>query len=74
MLNAGVCVALGTDSLASNPNLSLLDEMKFVHQTYPDIPLETIIRMGTLNGALALGIAGRFGSLEPGKTAKFGFW
>jgi predicted amidohydrolase YtcJ len=54
--------------------LSLLDEMKFVHQTYPDIPLETVIRMGTQSGALALGVADRFGTLEPGKIAKFGFW
>ena len=71
MLDAGVCVALGTDSLASNPDLSLLNEMEFVQRTYPDIPFETIVRMGTLNGALALGVADRFGTLEPGRIARF---
>ena len=74
MLGIGVCVALGTDSLASNPDLSLLSEMKFVHRTYPDIPLETVVRMGTLNGAMALGVADRWGTLEPGKIARFSFW
>jgi len=74
MLEAGVCVALGTDSLASNPDLSLLNEMKFVYRNHPDIPLETVFRMGTLNGAIALGVADRFGTLEPGKVAVFSFW
>ncbi len=74
MLDAGVCLALGTDSLASSPDLSLLNEIKFLIKAYPDLSFETVVRMGTLNGARALGIDDRYGTLEPGKTATFSFW
>jgi cytosine/adenosine deaminase-related metal-dependent hydrolase len=68
-LQRGVRVALGTDSLASNPDLDLLAEARFVHQRYPDVPGETILRMATLSGAEALGWADETGSLTPGKSA-----
>jgi cytosine/adenosine deaminase-related metal-dependent hydrolase len=70
-LKRGVRVALGTDSLASNPDLSVLAEMRFVHAHYPDVPGDTILRMGTLSGAEALGWADETGSLTPGKSADF---
>jgi cytosine/adenosine deaminase-related metal-dependent hydrolase len=69
MLTAGVNVALGTDSRASAPNLSLLAEMRFVAQNFPQLPKDTILQMGTLNGARALGLDQEIGSLEPGKEA-----
>lgn len=65
----GVRVALGTDSLASNPDLSILAEMRYVHRHYPDVPGEILLRMGTLSGAEALGWADETGSLEAGKSA-----
>lgn len=65
----GVRVALGTDSLASNPDLDLLAEARFVHERHPDVPGEQLLRMATANGAEALGFADRTGSLEPGKSA-----
>ncbi|MFV1966765.1 MAG: amidohydrolase family protein, partial [Pirellulaceae bacterium] len=71
MLAAGVNVALGTDSRASNPDLCLLKEMRYVAKTYPEIDWSDVIRMGTLAGAQALGIVGRAGSLTPGKNADF---
>jgi cytosine/adenosine deaminase-related metal-dependent hydrolase len=68
-LKRGVRVALGTDSLASNPDLSILAEMRFIHQRYPDFPGDALLRMGTLAGAEALGWADETGSLTPGKSA-----
>jgi len=65
-------MALGTDSLASNDSLSLWDEMRFLLELYPDIltPAD-LLRMGTLNGARAIGLGMEAGSLEPGKRADF---
>jgi cytosine/adenosine deaminase-related metal-dependent hydrolase len=65
----GIRVALGTDSLASNPDLSILNEMRFLHEHHPDLPADVILRMGTLAGAEALGWAKECGSLEVGKSA-----
>ncbi|HEX4590130.1 MAG TPA: amidohydrolase family protein [Gemmataceae bacterium] len=66
----GVRVALGTDSLASNPDLSILAEARFVRSRYP-APGDALLRMATLSGAEALGWARETGSLEPGKSADF---
>lgn len=68
-LARGVRVALGTDSLASNPDLSLLAEVRFLHQRCPDVSGEVLLRMATLSGAEALGWADETGSLETGKSA-----
>jgi cytosine/adenosine deaminase-related metal-dependent hydrolase len=68
-LSAGVTVALGTDSRASAPDLSVLAEMRFVANRYPSVPPRTVLRMGTLDGARALGLDAEVGSLEPGKRA-----
>jgi cytosine/adenosine deaminase-related metal-dependent hydrolase len=69
MLAAGNSVAFGTDSLASNPDLDVLAEAKFVHNLCPDVPGEQLLRMATINGAEALGFADRTGSLTVGKSA-----
>jgi cytosine/adenosine deaminase-related metal-dependent hydrolase len=69
-LARGVRVALGTDSLASNPDLDLLAEARFLHARYPDVPGATLLRMATLSGAEALGWADETGSLTPGKSAE----
>ncbi len=69
LLDAGVRVALGTDSLASNPDLDVLAEARFLHQLYPDLPGAAVLRMATLAGAEALGWQRQTGSLEPGKSA-----
>lgn len=66
-----VRIALGTDSLASNPDLSVLEEMRFVRQQHPAVPAATILDLGTLAGAAALGCADDCGSLESGKAADF---
>jgi cytosine/adenosine deaminase-related metal-dependent hydrolase len=68
-LEAGVRIALGTDSRASNLDLDLLAEMRFVLRTHPATDPEEVLRMGTLNGAEALGRAHDVGSITPGKIA-----
>jgi cytosine/adenosine deaminase-related metal-dependent hydrolase len=67
----GVRVALGTDSLASNPDLDLLAEARVVRHRYPDVPGDVVLRMATLDGAEALGWAHECGSLDAGKSADF---
>jgi aminodeoxyfutalosine deaminase len=67
----GVRVCLGTDSLASNPDLDILAEARFVRSRYPDFPGDQLLRMITLSGAEALGWADECGSLEAGKSADF---
>jgi cytosine/adenosine deaminase-related metal-dependent hydrolase len=70
-LARGVRVCLGTDSLASNPDLDIFAEARFVRERYPDFPPEQLLRMVTLSGAEALGWADEAGSLEAGKSADF---
>jgi cytosine/adenosine deaminase-related metal-dependent hydrolase len=70
MLAAGVRVAVGTDSLASNPDLSLLAELQHIAQGHPAVSPAAILRMGTLDGATALGLSERLGSIAPGKIAR----
>lgn len=69
LLARGVRVALGTDSLASNPDLDLLAEARFLHRHFPEVPGVVLLRMATLWGAEALGWGNETGSLEPGKSA-----
>jgi cytosine/adenosine deaminase-related metal-dependent hydrolase len=68
-LARGVRIAVGTDSLASNPDLDVLAEIRFLHQRHPDVPGATLLRMATLSGAEALGWDDETGSLAPGKSA-----
>ena len=69
MLDAGLVVCLGTDSLASTPTLSMLDEMRFLHGRDPSLPGATLLHMATLAGAWALRREDQCGSLTPGKFA-----
>jgi cytosine/adenosine deaminase-related metal-dependent hydrolase len=69
MLAAGVRVAIGTDSLATSPDLSLLAELRHIAREHPAVPPEKILNLGTLAGAKALGLAERLGSITPGKYA-----
>ncbi len=68
-LQCGVRVALGTDSLASNPDLNVLEEAHCAHRHYPQMPPAQLLRMATLSGAEALGWEAETGSLTPGKSA-----
>jgi len=68
-LERGVRVAFGTDSLASNPDLSILEEACYLHRLCPDFPGANLLRMATLSGAEALGWQDETGSLAAGKSA-----
>lgn len=68
-LDAGINVALGTDSLASAPSLSLFEEMAFVAENYPGLRPEAILGMASINGANALR-RWDLGSIKPGKKAR----
>ena len=68
-LDHGILPALGTDSLASNPQLSLWREMRLLAQTHPEVGAAEIFRMATLGGAEALGLERCLGSLAAGKEA-----
>ena len=71
LVSHGVRLCLGTDSLASNSDLSVWGEMRAVRDIMPELPSETILRMATLNGAEALGLEDICGSLKPGLPARF---
>jgi cytosine/adenosine deaminase-related metal-dependent hydrolase len=67
-MDAGARVCIGTDSLTSNWQLSVLDELKTIARFQSYVPFETLLRWATLNGAEALGFDDSLGSLEVGKT------
>jgi cytosine/adenosine deaminase-related metal-dependent hydrolase len=69
LMRAGVRVALGTDSRASNPDLNLLADMSLVARAYPEVDPQQVLRMGTLAGAESLGRGHEIGSLSTGKLA-----
>lgn len=76
LLKAGVNVAIGTDSACSNNSLDLRAEMKLTALSAKNLsgdasflPAATAIKMATLNGAEAFGLADTIGSLEIGKRA-----
>lgn len=60
-------MTIGTDSLTSNWQLSVLEEMKTIARFQSYVSFETLLRWATLNGAEALGFAADFGSIQVGK-------
>jgi 5-methylthioadenosine/S-adenosylhomocysteine deaminase len=76
MLDAGVRVGIGSDSVASGNRIDLLEEarvaqmMQRARLTSPTVlPAEQLLRLVTIDAARALRIDDRVGSLEPGKEA-----
>jgi len=72
----GVSVCLGTDSMVSNNNLDMMEEMRFcalvhrsVHADPAAITARQVFDMATIAGARALGLQDEIGSLRPGKRA-----
>jgi cytosine/adenosine deaminase-related metal-dependent hydrolase len=69
MLERGIVVCLGTDSLASSPTLGILDEIRFLHHRDPALGGPLLLTMATLFGAWALRAETTVGSLKAGKSA-----
>src|SRR5512133_920615 len=67
LIQEGCEIVVGTDSLASNSTLSILEEIKTIQYNFPHIPLEDLISWATMNGAKALGQKNHFGRIEAGK-------
>ncbi|MBX2929106.1 MAG: amidohydrolase family protein [Saprospiraceae bacterium] len=67
-LEQGAKMTIGTDSLTSNWQLSVWEEMKTIARFQSYVPFEMLLRWATLNGAEALGFEEELGSIEPGKT------
>lgn len=66
MLAHGIFPGLGTDSLASNPDLSLWQEMAILRDDHPAIPPAAVLAMASQNGARILGIEAELGVIAPG--------
>jgi cytosine/adenosine deaminase-related metal-dependent hydrolase len=67
LIEEGCEIVIGTDSLASNMTLSILEELKTLQFNFPDILIEDLVLWATMNGSKALGEEERFGSIEAGK-------
>lgn len=65
----GIAVAIGTDSRASNPDLSLWHELQFLRRLAPEVSPAELLELGTLAGARALGLEEQRGALTPGRAA-----
>jgi 5-methylthioadenosine/S-adenosylhomocysteine deaminase len=75
-MHRGVSIGLGTDSMVSNNNLDMLEEMRFgalihraVQRTAAAPTARDLFHMATLGGARAIGLADQIGSLRSGKKA-----
>jgi cytosine/adenosine deaminase-related metal-dependent hydrolase len=67
LMDNNCTIVLGTDSLASNRQLNIVEEIKIMHQNFPVIPLQTMLQWATINGAKALQMDDVLGSFEKGK-------
>jgi cytosine/adenosine deaminase-related metal-dependent hydrolase len=67
-VDQGFNLTLGTDSLASNTKLCILNEMRLIQQKSPSLSIEKLVEWGTVNGAKYLGISDEKGTIEEGKT------
>ena len=70
LLHRGIRVAIGTDSRASSPDLSVLGELRFVWQNSPALPARRLWRLATSEAAALLGWP-ETGALVPGRLADF---
>ena len=75
-LAAGITLGLGTDGAASNNDLDMFEAMRFaalLHKLVRNdprvLPAQAVLDMATRNGAAALGLGDRIGSIEPGRRA-----
>lgn len=66
LLAEGCEIVIGTDSLASNNRLDILEEIKTLQEHFPELSLEDLVKWATINGARSLRSESSFGKIEPG--------
>lgn len=64
---SGLPICLGTDSYSSNHQLNIWSEIKTLRNAFPDIPLNEMLVWATYNGAKALQMEDKIGTIEKGK-------
>ena len=67
MRENGLAIAVGTDSLSSNDDLSVIKEIACLHENFPEVPMGEIFTWASLNGARFLSKEEVFGTLTAGK-------
>jgi len=67
---SGVRIAVGTDSLASAPDLNVFAELATMRALAPRVPAASLLESATIEGARALGFDADYGTIEPGKQAR----
>ncbi len=67
---SGVRIAVGTDSLASAPDLNVFAELATMHALAPEVSASALLDSATRQGARALGFDGDYGTIEPGRLAR----
>ena len=67
---SGINVAVGTDSLASAPDLNVFAEIATMRALAPAVPASALLESATRVGASALGFAAEYGTIEAGKAAR----
>ena len=67
MRKNSLAIALGTDSLSSNDDLSMMKEIVCIHDNFPEVPMNEVFTWASLNGARFLSKDDVLGSLAPGK-------
>ena len=68
-IRSGVRLALGTDSLASAPDLNLFAELELMRRLAPSVSARRLLACATIRGAEALGFADELGQIAPGRRA-----
>lgn len=74
VINKKINLAMGTDSSASNNNLSMIKEISLTslvskYNNPQNLKAYDVLKMATINGAKALGLDDKIGTLEEGKLA-----
>lgn len=67
MRKNGLDIMVGTDSLSSNDDLDMVKELYCLHENFPEVPMDELLRWACLNGARFLSKADVLGTLTPGK-------
>jgi cytosine/adenosine deaminase-related metal-dependent hydrolase len=67
MVKNGLAITVGTDSLSSNDDLSMIRELECLHKNFPEVPMNDIFKWASLNGARFLSKENELGSFAKGK-------